>query len=485
MKKSLYFVAVLLAGTVIGFVLSRYAGDSLMTLVGNEVESEPRQILYWVAPMDPNFRRDKPGKSPMGMDLVPVYAEESKPTAGTVHIESSVIQNLGVRSEPVKFGRLDRKIETVGYVEYDENALQHIHTRVDGWVEELSVKAEGDPVKKDETLFELYSRTLVNAQQEYLLAKESSQGPLISASQERLVSLGMTAPEILELDRTKTVRQRVRVIADTNGVVAMLGIREGVYVTPATHVMSIADLERVWILAEVMERYADAIEIGQEVIFEVDSKPGRRFEGQVEYIYPEMDPRTRSLKVRIGYSVQEDVFRPNMFARVSIIVQGEHDVIYVPTSAVIRGGSSDRVVVDLGDGRFKSSPVVVGYESGNETEILRGLGADHRVVTSGQFLIDSESNIDTALARFEEHSGDSPAIENVDAEVLEVNRDTGTLRVKHGPIESWGWRAMTMNLSVADQSMLEGVEIGVPLRLEIEKSPSGSVHISNISEIKQ
>ncbi len=485
MKKSLYLVATLLVGTVFGFLLSEITDGSLVSLINEEAESDQREILYWVAPMDPNFRRDGPGKSPMGMDLVPVYADGAEPTAGTVEIDSSVIQNLGVRSEQVKYGRLDREIETVGYVEYDENALQHIHTRVDGWVEKLSVKAEGDPVKKDETLFELYSRTLVNAQQEYLLAKESAQGPLIAASQERLVSLGMTAPEILELDRTKTVSQRVKVVADTDGVVAMLGIREGVYVTPATHVMSIADLERVWILAEVMERHADAIKINQKVIFEVDSKPGRRFEGQVEYIYPEMDPRTRSLKVRIGYSVQEDLFRPNMFARVSIIVEGEEDVIYVPTSAVIRGGASDRVVVDLGDGRFKSAPVVVGYESGNTTVISRGLDVEDRVVTSGQFLIDSESNIDTALARFEEHSSDPTTRENVDAEILDVNLDKGTLRVKHGPIESWGWRAMTMNLKVSEQSMLEEVEIGVPVRLEIEKQPGGSVQITRIFEANQ
>lgn len=482
MNKSLYLIAALLIGAILGFVLSELTNDPSSVLVNDEVGSEQREILYWVAPMDPNFRRDGPGKSPMGMDLVPVYADGDKPTAGVVEIDSSVIQNLGVRSVPVQFGRLDKRIETVGYVEYDENALQHIHTRVDGWIEKLSVKAEGDPVKKDETLFELYSRTLVNAQQEYLLAKESAQGPLIAASQERLVSLGMTAPEILELDRTKSVSQRVKVIADTDGVVAMLGIREGVYVTPATHVMSIADLERVWILAEVMERHADAIKIGQKVIFEVDSKPGREFEGQVEYIYPEMDPRTRSLKVRIGYSVQRDVFRPNMFARVSIIVQGEGDVIYVPTSAVIRGGSSDRVVVDLGGGRFKSTSVVVGYESGNATEILKGLELTDRVVTSGQFLIDSESNIDTALARFEDHSQDPSMVANVDAQILDVNLDNGTLRVKHGAIESWGWRPMTMNLGVADESLLQEVETGVPVRLEIEKQPSGPALITRISE---
>lgn len=485
MKKPLVLVATLLIGSVIGFILSQTFGDSFVSLFGGEAESKQREILYWVAPMDPNFRRDKPGKSPMGMDLVPVYAENSSPTAGTVEIDSNVIQNFGVRSESVTYGRLDREIETVGYVEYDENALQHIHTRVDGWIEKLSVKALGDPVRKDETLFELYSRTLVNAQQEYLLAKESAQGPLIAASQERLVSLGMTAPEILELDRSQTVNQRVKVVAHTDGVVAMLGIREGVYVTPATHVMSIADLERVWILAEVMERHADAIKIGQEVVFEVDSKPGRKFEGQVEYIYPEMDPQTRSLKVRIGYSVQDDVFRPNMFARVSIIVPGKSDVIHVPTSAVIRGGSSDRVVVDLGNGRFKSTPVVAGYDSGDSTEILRGLETTDRVVTSGQFLIDSESNIDTALARFEDRSTEESERENVDAEVLGMNPIDGTIRVKHGPIDTWGWMAMTMELSVADEALLQQVAVGDLVRLEIEKTPEGAVLITKISEASQ
>lgn len=483
MKKAILPILTLVLGAILGYTGSNLINDRVTDQSSNGDEVDQREILYWVAPMDANFRRDGPGKSPMGMDLVPVYADSVEQSPDTVQIDSSVIQNLGVRSESVKFGRLDREIETVGYVEYDENALQHIHTRVDGWVEKLSVKAEGDPVSKDETLFELYSRTLVNAQQEYLLAKSSGQEPLITASQERLVSLGMTAPEILDLDRTQTASQRVKVIADTDGVVAMLGVREGVYVTPATHVMSIADLDRVWILAEVMERHADAIEIGQKVVFEVDSKPGREFEGQVEYIYPDLDPRTRSLKVRIGYSVEGDVFRPNMFARVSIMVGGKHDVIYVPTSAVIRGGKSDRVVLDLGNGQFKSVPVLVGYESGYSTEILRGLNEMDRVVTSGQFLIDSESNIDTALARFHNSSDSTSLREEVGAEILGLDPEEGTVRVRHGRVDAWGWPAMTMEISVADASILQEVSIGDDVQLEIEKRPEGEVRVTAIREM--
>ena len=480
MRKAILPFTTLVIGVIIGFMVSEYIVERDVSQESVNAAEEQREILYWVAPMDANFRRDKPGKSPMGMDLVPVYADRVDQSPDSLQIDPNVIQNLGVRSEDVQYGRLDRKIETVGYVEYDENALQHIHTRVDGWVEELTVKAEGDPVRKDETLFELYSRTLVNAQQEYLLAKSSLQDPLIVASQERLVSLGMTAPEILELDRSKIVNQRVKVIANTDGVVAMLGIREGVYVTPATHVMSIADLDRVWILAEVMERHADAIEIGQDVVFEVDSKPGRSFEGQVEYIYPDLDPRTRSLKVRIGYSVQDDVFRPNMFARVSIVVSGKNDVIHVPSSAVIRGGASDRVVLDLGDGRFRSVPVQVGYESGNFTEILRGLNVMDRVVTSGQFLIDSESNIDSALARFQDFDDNESLRENVGAEILGLNLSSGTLRVKHDRVPAWGWPAMTMDIEVADASLLQQVAIGDHVQLEIEKQSQGDVQITAI-----
>lgn len=408
MKQAMLLGLTLVVGIAIGYgvlLVTQSVPESADIRAGEEAQPE-RNVVYWVAPMDPNYRRDKPGKSPMGMDLVPVYADEHKPTAGEVIIDPSVVQNLGIRTAQVRYGPLDRRIDTVGYVEYDENALQHIHTRVDGWVEKLSVKAEGDPVEQDATLFELYSRTLVNAQQEYLLAKSASQAALSAASADRLVALGMTAAELVELDRTREVKERVKVVANTTGVVAMLGIREGVYVTPSTHVMSIADLERVWILAEVMERHADAVEIGQRVSFEVDSKPGRQFEGKVEYIYPDLDPITRSLKVRIGYSAVADVFRPNMFARVSIFVPSDGDMHTVPSSAVIRTGAGDRVVIAVGEGRFKPIPVRVGFETGDQTVILNGVEDTDEVVVSGQFLIDSESNIGTSLARFESSVGD-------------------------------------------------------------------------------
>lgn len=402
MKRAITLVIAVVVGLGVGYALALYLPIFDTVESKSSPTKKEREILYWVAPMDANFRRDKPGKSPMGMDLVPVYADDAPSEDDVVTIDPKIVQNLGVRSEAVVRGMLNRTIQTVGYVEYDENALHHIHTRVDGWVEKLSVKAEGDPIQEGQVLFELYSPTLVNAQQEYVMAKSASHDNLLSASRDRLLALGMTETEIGQLDETKEVHQRISVFAKSDGVVGMLGIREGIYVTPATHVMSIAELDKVWVLAEVLERQSGLVSVGQEVTFELDSMPGKSWQGEIEYIYPELDATTRSLKVRVSFDSQNEVLRPNMFAQVSISIPGTKRILHVPRSAVIRGGLSDRVVLDLGGGQFRSIPITVGMEAGDRIEVLKGLKRGNKVVTSGQFLIDSESNIEGALARFED-----------------------------------------------------------------------------------
>ncbi len=407
MKNRTLILAALAAAIVIGVVLGRLwstASDS--DAPPREAE---REILYWVAPMDPNYRRDEPGKSPMGMDLVPVYADEAGPQPGTVKIDPTVVSNLGVRTASAEYGALPRRIETVGYVGYDEDTLQHIHTRVEGWIERLSTKATGDPVTNGQLLFELYSPTLVNAQQEYLTALTSGNTLLLDASRDRLRALGVTVGEIEELDRNRAVRQRVRVYAGTDGFVAHLGVREGIYVTPATEVMSIAELDRVWVQAEVFERQAAWVESGQRAEVELDYLPGERWQGTVDYVYPELDPMTRTLKVRLRFDNQNGILRPNMFARVTLYGSDTEPVVHVPREALIRGGNVDRVVIALGDGRFRSQRVDVGVESGNRVAIREGVAAGDRVVTSGQFLIDSESNIGSALARMEDGDAAPPA----------------------------------------------------------------------------
>ncbi len=399
MNNKIVWIIFLLLAVIAGFLAGRVfaPGDNGSTAAsagGGESE-----ILYWVAPMDPNYRRDEPGKSPMGMDLVPVYADEVDSRPGVVKIDPTIVNNLGVRTAHAERGTLSRQIDTVGYVQFDEDTLHHVHTRVDGWIEKLATTATGDPVEKGQLLFELYSPTLVNAQQEFLAALRSNNTVLKQASRERLTALGVTDSEIARLEKERTVRQRIRVYAEADGVIAHLGVREGIFITPANEVMSIAELDKVWVLAEVFERQAAWVRPGQMAMVELDYLPGKMWHGTVDYVYPELDPKTRTLTVRIRFDNEDEMLRPNMFARVTILGEEMGPVVHVPREAVIRGGTLDRVVVDLGDGRFESRPVKLGIESGDRVAIRSGLNVGETVVTSSQFLIDSESNIESALVR--------------------------------------------------------------------------------------
>jgi Cu(I)/Ag(I) efflux system membrane fusion protein len=400
MKKPIIVAAALVVALFIGLALGRWSSRGETDASGTDTKE--REILYWVAPMDPNYRRDQPGKSPMGMDLAPVYADEVDAVPGTVKINPTVVNNLGVRTMVAEEGPLSRRIETVGYIGYDEDTLQHVHTRVDGWIETLATKATGDPVERGQLLFELYSPTLVNAQQEYLAALRSSNTLLRSASKDRLAALGVTESEILRLDKERTASQRVRVYAEADGVIAHLGVREGIFVTPATEIMSVARLDRVWVLAEVFERQAAWVSPGQRAEVELDYLPGRRWQGTVDYVYPELDAITRTLKVRIRFDNEGKVLRPNMFARVTLLGAETAPVVHVPREALIRGGNVDRVVLSLGEGRFRAQPVETGLESGDRVAIRSGIAAGDLIVTSGQFLIDSESDIESALSRMDE-----------------------------------------------------------------------------------
>ncbi len=396
--KKLLVAAAIAAALIIGLIVGR---STAVPDGGEAAMSAEREILYWVAPMDANYRRDEPGKSPMGMDLVPVYADEAASKPGVVKIDPVLVNNLGVRTAVAERGTLPRRIETVGYIGYDEDTLQHVHTRVDGWIEKLATTASGDPVTKGQLLFELYSPTLVNAQQEYLAALSSSNAGLQSASRDRLVALGVTSREIERLDRERTASRLIRVYAETDGVIAHLGVREGMFVTPATEVMSVAQLDKVWVVAEVFERQSAWVAPGQSASVELDYLPGMVLSGTVDYVNPELDPKTRTLKVRLRFDNEGARLLPNMFARVVIDGAPIDNIVHVPREAVIRGGSSNRVVVETDAGLFESRKVLVGIESGDRVAIRRGLQEGERVVTSAQFLIDSESNIDSALGRME------------------------------------------------------------------------------------
>jgi len=333
-----------------------------------------------------------------------VYAEDQPAgaeAAGTVRIAPEVVDNLGVRTAAAAPRPLGGTIRTVGYVQYDEDMLIHIHPRVQGWVEKLYVKASGNPVARGQPLYDLYSPELVNAQEELLLALNRGNERLIEAARDRLRALQVPAEAIAELARGRKVHQTVTFYSPQDGVVDNLNIREGFYVMPGTTLMSIGALDHVWVEAEVFERQAALVTVGMPVTMTLDYLPGREWQGLVDYVYPSLDEKTRTLRVRLRFDNADGALRPNMFAQVVMHAPERGEALAVPREAVIRTGSGERVVLALGGGRFRSVPVTLGELDEDYAQVLAGLSAGDQVVTSAQFLLDSESSKTAEFTRMQ------------------------------------------------------------------------------------
>ena len=355
----------------------------------------------YVCPMHPQIVRDQPGSCPIcGMDLVQVE-DQGKGKGSEVTISPTIEQNMGVRTAKAERSRLWRKVDTVGYVDFDEEKISHIHLRSTGWIEKLVVHSEGERVTKGQLLFELYSPELANAQDEYLQALRNNNKYLINAARERLFALDISKKQIEQLDKTRKVNQYVQVYANQDGIVAKLTVREGMYVKPDMEIMSLADLSSIWILAEVFESQANWVQEGQPADVKLSYVPGREWEGKVEYIYPSLNQQTRTLKVRLRFENADETLKPNMFADVTIYGGAKNDIIVIPREALIRSGDGERVILAEGKGRFRPRQVVAGMESGDWVEIQQGLQEGDSVVTSGQFLIDSEASLKASLQRMQ------------------------------------------------------------------------------------
>lgn len=461
--------------------------------------TEP-EILYWVAPMDANYRRDKPGKSPMGMDLVPFYEDEGGED-GLVKISPVVQNNLGVRIDTVKKGKLDREINTVGYISFDEEKLFHLHTRVEGWVEKLVVKATGDAVKKGQKLFELYSPALVNAQEEYLTALKSKNRVLINASKDRLTALGVSKWRISQLDKTRKVRQRIDYFSKNNGFIENLKIREGMFIKPAMDVLTIGQIDTVWVIAEVFERQSGWVSKGHTVDMNVAAYPEKSWQGVVDYIYPTLDAKTRTLRVRIRFNNKDGLLKPNMFSRLTIRSSFNTESLFVKREAIIRNGKMERVVKALGDGKFKSVAVKTGSENSEYIQIFKGLNENDKIVTSAQFLIDSESSLTASFQRMQEPMdmempmGDISSIKTkmepeiskdnqawVKGKVLAVMADEFKLKLQHEAVDSWGWPQMKMDFPVANSVNIKIFDISEKYNFLVEKHTNGSIQIIDFNK---
>lgn len=362
--------------------------------------SDEPEILYWVAPMDPNYRSSEPGKSPMGMDLVPVYADGAAADTGTgVRIEAAVENNLGVETAPVERRVLRERIHTVGRLEFNEERLAHVHLRASGWIHRLAIRAAGERVNQGALLFDVYSPELVKAQAEYLQTLRSGREALIAATRDRLRALGITEAQIEAVGNNGAVSQYVHVYAPRGGVVTKLNVADGKYVGPESDIMVIADLNELWLISDVFEAQAGLLEIGLPVRAQTTFADAGAIATTVEYVYPDLDPVTRTLRVRSVVSNTDSRFKPGMFMTVSIAGRTRPPSLVVPSTALIRTGLEERVVLAEGGGRFRPVAVESGLEVDGFVEIRTGLDDGDEVVVSGQFLIDSESSFVGASKR--------------------------------------------------------------------------------------
>ena len=353
-------------------------------------------------PMHPDIVRDEPGKCPVcGMDLVKVERQQvgTGTTGPEVRISPAVINNIGVRTTAARLGAPERRAATVGYVAFDERRMRQVQPRAEGWIEGLAVRATGETVTAGQLLFTLYSPMLESAQQEYLDAQRIGNRDLIEASRERLRALGLEAGAVERLARGGRASGRVPFHAPIGGVVTELAVREGAMVSPDMMALTITGLGSLWVIAEVPESQAAWVRPGTAAEIRLPSLPGETLAGRVEYVYPELNAETRTLRARVVLEAAGQGLRPNMLANVTLVGEAGAPAVMIPRSALIRGGREDRVVVALGDGRFAPRRVVAGPESGDEVVIREGLADGEQVVVAGQFLLDSEANLRTGLER--------------------------------------------------------------------------------------
>lgn len=500
MKTTSVFAFTLVMSAVvggIGYWAGQYKSRPAATTM-TEMPQKERKVLYWYDPMVPNQHFDKGGKSPfMDMALVPMYDDDSA-TPGTVKIDPATIQNMGIRTAKVTMGSLSRHIDTTGYINPDEHHIQVVQTRAAGWVERLHVSAVNDPVKRGQVLLELYSPELVAAQEEYLLARQnrtmSGGDALLQAAQSKLALFGLTKTQIEGLKTGNKPSRLITYYAPSNGIVTELNVRQGAQVSPGMNLYSLVDLSSVWVTAEIPETQGSWLREGLTASVSVPTYPAKQFKGRVEYVYPKVAETTRTLQVRIRLANPDGMLKPGMFANVSLDDGAKQDVLLVPTEAVITTGRRSVVIVADGNGKFHPAEVHTGRESAGQYEIVDGLTEGQTIVISAQFLIDSESNLKTALDRLQppdeaamqqDKSATTPAMPKTysgHGRINEINPNKTTLNITHDPIPSLKWPGMTMDFSVKDPAVLKSLKPSDEINFELTESEKGDYTIVNITK---
>lgn len=409
-KKNLSITISILLVFVVGFFTGKSFNNQ--SSIVNSESKNGRKIKYWQAPMDPSYIRNEPGKSPMGMDLIPVYEDEEETGAGVIKINPAVVQNMGVRTAKVKKGRLEKLIRTVGHIDYNERKIGYVTTKMSGWIEKLYVDYTGQEVKKGDPLFEIYSPELVSAQEEYLLSLKSKSAngtnqfrgdkkrlrSLYKSAKQRLKYWDISDRQIKKLERDGSIKKTLTIYSPFNGIVVHKNVIEGQYQKAGTNLYKIADISTIWTYVHIYEYELPWIKIGLEAEMELSYIPGKVFTGTVTYIYPYLSKKTRDVKVRLEFDNSDLELKPDMYANIKIKSTISEETAIIPEEAIINTGSKQIAFIAKGEGMFEPRELTVGMEGEDGiVQILDGVSMDEVVVISGQFLLDSESKLQEAI----------------------------------------------------------------------------------------
>jgi len=419
MNKSILFIIIvtLIVGIGGGFWLANTYWKAGIQLHENSIQAaKQNKPLFYRNPMNPTIISHVPTKDSMGMDYIPIYTNDRSlinNPIGTVNIDPDTVQNMGVRTTVVKKDILSHVVRTVGRVAYDEERIVRLHPKVEGWIETMQVDKTGERVEEDQDLLSIYSPQLVVSQQEYILAlnnfKALEKSPiedirrgaeeLVNSSLERLKLLDVPAHQIHELTEDYNIHKSLHIHSPASGIVVNIGAREGQHVTPSTEIFMIADLSEVWVFADIYENELPWVKTGDLVEMQLVGIPGRIFRGHLAFIYPYAEAKTRTIKVRLEFKNNELLLKPDMFAEITIYASQQLNALVFPSEAIIRSGVRDKVLVVRSPGKFEPRAIITGLAADGTVTVLEGLKEGEEIVTSSQFLIDSESRLREATAK--------------------------------------------------------------------------------------
>ncbi|GBG03248.1 cation efflux system protein [Azospira sp. I13] len=469
---------------------------------------QARQVLYYRNPMGLPDTSPVPKKDPMGMDYIPVYAGEepaAEGAAGSLRISPEKVQKLGVRSEAARLENLGGTVRAAGRIEANEGRSYAIAPKFEGYVERLHVNATGQAVAKGQPLFEVYSPELVSAQREYAIAAQgvdalksaggeaqAGMQQLAEASLARLRNWDVPEAQVKALAKSGAARRSLTFHSPVSGVVTEKKAVQGMRFGPGEALYQIADLSSVWVMADVFEQDIRRVKVGSPAQVTVDAYPEEPFTGKVAYVYPTLRPETRSVQVRIELANPRLLLKPGMFAQVTLEEpHGAGAVVTVPNSAVIDSGRRRIVLVQIGEGRFEPREVQLGRRSDERVQVLAGVKEGEPVVVAANFLIDAESNLKAALGAMTAADAGSAARpgskaaagvgHQADGKVEEVDAQSGSVSISHGPVASLKWPAMTMEFKAANSALLQQLKPGVVVRFEFVERGQGEWVITAVT----